>query len=426
METKFNFTKSALDNLPIPETGKRSTYHDIKATGLQLRVTSSGVKTFSLFRRVKGGEPERLTLGRYPDMTIEQARKLSAQYNLAIESGDNPAQTKRKARKDAEGELTLRQAFDRYVSDYLIPHSKRTVTDLQDNFARYLGEVPEGVKKTHGKERTKPACAVNWEKRKLSDIEPGDVRRLMNALKDGIGVHTANRTLELLRAVYNKVIAWKLYTGENPCHGLEKFKMQTRERFLTGEELPRFFEALGQTESKDFRDFIMLCLTTGARKANVLAMKWGDISSDNWIWTVPGEFSKNGDPLTLPLTTAAVDVLEERKGLKSEWVFPAARSASGHMESPKKHWAALLQATGLENLRLHDLRRSLGSWAAMSGASLPIIGRALGHKSVEATQIYARLQVDPVRAAMELATSQMLDKAGYKSKGNVDRMEENA
>jgi len=89
METKFNFTKSALDNLPIPETGKRSTYHDTKATGLQLRVTSSGVKTFSLFRRVKGGEPERLTLGRYPDMTIEQARKLSAQYNLAIESGDN-------------------------------------------------------------------------------------------------------------------------------------------------------------------------------------------------------------------------------------------------------------------------------------------------------------------------------------------------
>jgi len=280
---------------------------------------------------------------------------------------------------------------------------------------------------------------VNWERRKLSSIESGEVRRLMNALKDGIGVHTANRTLELLRAVYNKVIAWKLYSGENPCHGLEKFKMKSRERFLTGEELPHFFKALSQTENKDFRDFVLLSLTTGARKANVLAIKWGDIDFDNLIWTVPGEFSKNGDPLTLPLTSAAVEVLEERKAMRekqndlkepkeelSEWVFPAVRSTSGHMENPKKHWAALLQSAGLKNLRLHDLRRSLGSWAAMSGASLAIIGRALGHKSVDATQIYARLQVDPVRAAMELATSEMLGRAGYKSKATVIKLENNS
>lgn len=426
METKFNFTKVALDNLPIPPAGKRSTFHDIKATGLQLRVTSGGVKTFSLFRRTKGGSPERITLGRYPDMTIEQARKQAAQHNLAIESGANPAQAKRKARQSADGELTLRQAFDRYVSDHLTPHGKRTATDLQDNFARYLGEVAEGTKKPHGKVRAKPDCVVNWERRKLSSIEPGEVRRLMIDLKDGIGVHTANRTLELLRAIYNKVIAWKLYTGENPCHGLEKFKMKTRERFLTGEELPHFFVALGQSENKDFRDFILISLTTGARKANVLAMKWGDIDFDNQIWTVPGESSKNGDPLTIPLTSVTIEVLEDRKGGKSEWVFPAPRSASGHMENPKKHWAALLKAADLENLRIHDLRRSLGSWAAMSGASLTIIGRALGHKSVDATQIYARLQVDPVRAAMELATSQMLGRGGYKASAEVIQLEKSA
>jgi site-specific recombinase XerD len=426
MEPTTHFTKAFLDNLPTPEPGKRFIYHDAKATGLQLRITSTGVKTFSLYRRVKGGNPERITLGRYPDMTIEQARKQAAQYNLMIESGANPAHSRRKARLEADGELTLRQAFDRYVADYLVPHGKRTVAALQENFARYLGEVPDGTTKPRGKVRSKPACAVNWEKRKLSSIEAGEVRRLMNALKDGIGVHTANRTMELLRAVYNKVIAWKLYTGENPCHGLEKFKMKSRERFLTGEELPHFFQALSQTENKDFRDFVLLSLTTGARKANVLAMKWGDIDFDNLIWTVPGEFSKNGDPLTLPLTSAAAEVLDERKGQGSEWVFPAARSASGHMENPKKHWAALLQSAGLENLRLHDLRRSLGSWAAMSGASLAIIGRALGHKSVDATQIYARLQVDPVRAAMELATSQMLGRAGYKSKATVVKLEKNS
>lgn len=436
METKFNFTKLALENLATPEAGKRITYHDTKATGLQLRVTSNGVKTFSLFRRIKGGNPERLTLGRFPDMTVEQARKQAAQYNLVIESGNNPAQAKRKARRDAEGEFTLRQAFDRYVADHLTAYGKRSVTAMQDNFARYLGEVPDGIKKPHGKKRTKPDCAVNWERRKLSSIESDEVRRLMISLKDEIGAHTANRTLELLRAIYNKMIEWKSYAGENPCQGMAKFPMQSRERFITGEELPRFYESLSKVENKDFRDFVLLSLTTGARKANVLAMKWNDINFDNLIWTVPGEFSKNGSPLTVPLTTVAAEVLGERRKMqesdestpsrklqKSEWVFPATRSASGHMESPKKHWAALLKAAGLENLRIHDLRRSLGSWAAMSGASLTIIGRALGHKSVDATQIYARLQVDPVREAMETATTQMLGRTSHKPKAEIIKLE---
>ena len=95
MLTKFNFTKDALSNLPVPKTDQRKVYHDAKTTGLQLRVTSTGVRTFSVFRRVKGGAPERMTLGRFPDMTIEQARRLAATVNSAIEDGANPAKVKR-------------------------------------------------------------------------------------------------------------------------------------------------------------------------------------------------------------------------------------------------------------------------------------------------------------------------------------------
>ncbi len=74
MENKFNFTKKTIDALPTPEPGKRDTYHDIKTAGLQLRITSTGVKTFSFYKRINGNSPERITLGRYPDMTIEHAR----------------------------------------------------------------------------------------------------------------------------------------------------------------------------------------------------------------------------------------------------------------------------------------------------------------------------------------------------------------
>ena len=92
MNKSFNFTKEALQALPTPATGQRAVYFDAKTTGLQMRVTSSGTKTFSVYRRTKGGQPERVTLGRFPAMTVEQARKLAARVNLEIEEGSNPAQ----------------------------------------------------------------------------------------------------------------------------------------------------------------------------------------------------------------------------------------------------------------------------------------------------------------------------------------------
>jgi integrase len=445
-KNELMFRRDILAGLPVPDAGKRAYYYDAKVRGLAVSVFPSGAKSFLVYRKVNG-KPERITLGKFnpdmpdsreftagldplillgnvPELNVKMARIMATAVNAQLDKGMNPGQAKRKARQDAEGELTLRMAFNRYVSDYLVPYEKRTRVTLEENFARYLGSVPQGAKKTHGRERTKPACAVNWERRKLSSIEADEVRRLMIALKDEIGAATANRTMELLRAIYNKMIAWKLYSGANPCSGQEKFKTRTRERFLIGEELPKFFLALAQVENQDFRDYVLLSLTTGARKSNVVAMRWIDIDFDHLIWTVPGAFSKNGDPLTIPLTSAALDVLNGRRGTHPIWVFPAVRSASGHMETPKKHWAALLQQAGLKDLHLHDLRRSLGSWAAMSGASLAVIGRALGHKSVDATQIYARLQVDPVREAMEQATSRMFGRGGISSAADVVKLKQ--
>ena len=88
---RIRFTKEGLEALPLPQDSERATYHDTKTTGLQCRVTAAGIKTFSVFRRIKGGQPERVTLGRFPEMTVEQARKVAAQVNAAIEEGANPA-----------------------------------------------------------------------------------------------------------------------------------------------------------------------------------------------------------------------------------------------------------------------------------------------------------------------------------------------
>lgn len=97
-------------SFPRPPSGARAVYRDARTTGLQLRVTSSGVKTFSVFRRTKGGQPERITLGRFPDMTVEQARRIAARVNAEIEESASPAGVKR-AHK---GEPNLSEFFKEY------------------------------------------------------------------------------------------------------------------------------------------------------------------------------------------------------------------------------------------------------------------------------------------------------------------------
>jgi integrase len=207
------------------------------------------------------------------------------------------------------------------------------------------------------------------------------------------------------------------------------------------------------------KDYILLSLLTGARKANMLAMRWDEISMEQRQWRIPE--TKNGEPVLVPLSPQAMEILHTRKAQAAgAWVFPSAASSKGYLQDPKKAWQRMLRraeiyqlidllagkegwsapviekargeaeenlpvwlesyrktattykldiaALGLPDLRIHDLRRSLGSWQAVTGASSYVIGKSLGHKSQQATAIYARLNLDPVRESVEKATEAML------------------
>ena len=431
---KLAFTPARVAAFTIPDAG-RVFYHDADAPGLALRVSANGERVFYIYRKV-AGKPIKVALGpfdfalpasreiprgvdplRYignrPRLNLKMARALALAVGNELNKGSNPADVARAARRKREGELTLGAAFDRYEADHLFPQGRRSAADLRNLFERYVGAVPPGTKKPHGRPRTKSPHGVDWSGRRLSTITANDVRRLMVALKDGHGTNTANRTFELLRAMYNKLIEWKLHDGENPCAGLSKFAEQSRDRFLRGDELPKFFAALNALPEGALKDFVSLAIYTGARRSNVLGARWADIDLHSGLWTIPGKVSKSGKPMTLPLTRRALEVFNRRRedDPKGVFVFPAA-SATGHMVMPKRQWSAFVKTTGLSDLRLHDLRRSAGSWAAMTGASLPIIGKALGHKSVASTEVYARLQVDPVLAALQRAQDAMALAAG--------------
>jgi integrase len=162
-------------------------------------------------------------------------------------------------------------------------------------------------------------------------------------------------------------------------------------------------EALEMEPNRAMRDFFLMCLYTGARCGNVLSMKWEDIDFSINEWRIPD--TKNGEPVRIPLIEEALEILRDRSWIKESsmpWVFPG-HGKSGHLEEPKAAWKRILDRAGLKNLRIHDLRRTLGSYQAIAGASLTIIGKSLGHKSPQSTAIYARLSNDPVRASMTSA-----------------------
>lgn len=429
---EIKFTRASLTGLPSPAT--RTYYKDKDTRGLLLAAWPNGTKAFEIYRKV-GGKPTRIGLGHFdpslpdsrafpvgtdpislvgnsPALNVAMARILAGAVNTQLDMGVNPSEVKRSTRQAKLAEPTLQDAFDSYEKDYLNPKEKRTAPDLRNMFDRNLGYVAPGQKKKHGKEKTKSPHGVDWSKRKLSDITAADVLKVHNNLKEGGSAYTANRTVQLLRAIYNKMSLWKRFSGDNPCDGIELFDEEERVRYIEEAELPLFFTALNKVENENFKHFIWLSLFTGARRENILGMRWQDIDFGTGLWSIHGEVSKNGKLMTIPLTVPALETLQIRKKSvndESSFVFPA-RSQSGYMSAPKKRWAALLKDVGINDLRLHDLRRTLGSWAANTGATLHIIGKALGHKSTQTTLIYARLQGDAIKSATDLAAATMLNK----------------
>jgi integrase len=439
---RLNLTKAAIDAFPPAADGKRAYYYDTKSKGLVVAVTDKGTKTFLVYRWV-GGRPERITLGRYAQaltagLTIEQARKAAHEANLAIAKGQNPAQDKRAAR----GEITLGGLFAQYMSRHAEVHNRRP-DKMRSNFRLYLS---------------------SWSTRKLSHIRRGDVQALHAKLGREKGRVTANIAVRLLRALFNKAIEWEMWDKPNPAKGIKLFKEKSRERFLQPDEVPRFFRALADEPNETIRDYLVMSLLTGARRSNVLMMRWDEINLQRREWRIPT--TKSDEEYTVPLLPEAVALLERRlpdasAADASPYVFPGT-GKQGHLVEPKKGWRrtldraelyqltdwiaaeerwtaeqlqaaraaaeypkalkearAAVKASGrdpgparLKDLRIHDLRRTLGSWQAATGASLPMIGRTLAHKNVSTTAIYARLNLDPVRESMQKAATAMLAAGG--------------
>jgi integrase len=375
---KVTLTKTRIAALPVPASGRIYTY-DSKTPGLCVCVTATGTRTFYLYRWLAGG-PQRFRIGRYPDLPVEQARAEAQKLTGEIAGGKNPQDAKRAAR----GELTFGDLFTDYLERHAKPYKRpRSWKEDQGLYDRYL----------------KPLAG-----RKVSAITRADVQRVHANIGREHGHYAANRALALVSVIFNRCASHL----DNPAKGCRRFKEQSRDRFLDATELQAFFAALQDEPSPTWQDFFTVALLTGARRSNVLGMAWQDVDLDRGLWRIPAADAKGGVSMVVILAVPVVEILRRRHGERGESPFVfASIGKSGHLTEPKKAWhdvlkrAGLVDGDGKNTARLHDLRRTLGSWAAAGGISLTIIGKALGHKSMSTTSIYARLDTDPVRRAIE-------------------------
>lgn len=401
MSNKFLFTKDAIDALPLPDK-ERIEYFDTKEKSLQLRVSKTGIKTFRWVRHIKGqGKTDSITIGRITDIGINTARKKCEEYNLTMVLGTNPNDAKR----NKQSQITLKELYENFMEDWADPHLKpKTVAGYRSTYKTHLSSHP----------------IINS---KICDISTHHVAKLFNFAGKSSPV-AANRLLALLSSIFNKAIKWGIY-DKNPCTKIEKFPEQSRDRSLQPGEIPKFFNALKKVKNEIHRDFFYTKLFVGNRRAKVLAMHQSNLDLINGIWLIPT--TKNRRPHAVSLTHDVVNCISTRikrnielgftkeNGFNENWIFPSARSKSGHLEEPKKSWAALLRKAEINDLHLHDLRHTLGSYMNASGSDAMLIKSMLGHDDIKSTQIYVHPRSEIVRQAAEKAQKAIMEFANPKS-----------
>lgn len=419
MAEQINITKRTIEALPIPEEG-RVEYRDLKDRYLRIVVSPGGRYSWRYVRKV-AGYTHRYTIGTYPETSPDEARRESKRVGAEYDAGNDPQKKKEKLRNM----LSWSDLFSWYIETHAKPHKRTWEYDVKMN----------------------ELYCKPWQNKPYADITVDLVTRWHKKIGADRGHHQADRVLALVKTVFSKGIEAEAIEGRNPALTVKKFfsssKQYSRDRYLSGEEIGRLVKALAEYHDQDASDFFMVSLFTGARRGNVQTMRWDHMDRSDPLkpqWVIPGEESKNGEPMKVVLVEPVISILNRRyetiaktdktpkagslvsmKGRaktdktdktlsRSDYVFPAKQSNSTtpHLVEPKRAWATICKNAGLENVRIHDLRRTLGSWQAIMGSSLQIIGRSLGHKSLQSTEVYARMDIDPVRASVTGAAVAML------------------
>jgi integrase len=365
---KISMTDQWLKKIKAQE--KQSDYFDKNLLSFGLRVGKTGKKTWFVMYRIKDQRTiRRFTLGRYPQLSLKDARIKAKAILIEADKGHDPAGEKQKLKTAP----TLKDLSNEYLEKYAI-HKKSIYEDQRIITKDFL-----------------PA----WGHWKAKDIKRRDILRLLDRITDRGAPIQANRTLALIRKIYNWGISRDL-VKHNPCLQVKMPSQEhQRDRVFSEDEIKALWKAFEQV-GPIMEPFFKLRLVTAQRGGEVMSMQWRDVDLETAWWVIPAEHSKNGLAHRVPLSELALDILSQMKTIStdSEWVFPSPVKRCGHIKNVQKTALRIREYSGVEDFKAHDLRRTAASLMTGMGISRLTVSKILNHVEQGITRIYDRYSYD--------------------------------
>jgi len=392
MAKKVNFTKTVINGLPWSRT-KISYYSDSETRHLRLVISTKGNISYQVYMKCNG-IPTKRTIGTYPNLPPDMARKAARELIAQLTLGIDPYKDKQIEKTNKADELTYADIWADYIKM------------LEDKAQQKPKTAKANIRQYHSIYKT----STPLHNMRLSEITTDylvDFHRCYSF--DRGSKIAANNIIGQIRACFN-------YAGveNNPAMSI-RVKMnrkRKRTRYLKPDELKRFIAALTVDRSEAYRDVFLLMLTTGSRVGAVMGMEWSEINLQDGLWEPITKSSEDADdPTLIGLPSRAVELLTRRQQYcdpKNPWVFPAT-SESGHCSQPQSAFKRILKRAGITGVTPHDLRRTAASYLSHYKGTPSDILTLLGNKSISTVTIYAQRNVNIVKSHYDEVLDKMLD-----------------
>jgi len=383
----MRLTKSFVDKVEIPALSDRGTstqsfYRDSTIVGFGLRVTSGGVKSFIVEKRING-KVKRITLGRYGNLTVEQAKKEAMKILGQVATGSDPIAEKKEKNIRA---LSLLDTFNDYLNTRkdlkpttIADYNRVMKWAFEDWLSRPVTDITKDMVENRHRERGKRSQARSNNSMRV-------LRAIMN--------HARNKFED---AKGNPIILF------NPVERLSQnrawFKVEKRQTLIKAHQLAAWYEATLKLNNESTRDYLYFLLFTGLRRSEGAQLRWDDVDFEDKTFTIND--TKNSLRHTLPLSDYLEELLLRRQeNTKGEFVFPS-RSSSGHIIEPKKSLHRINELSGI-SFTLHDLRRTFITIAESLDIPAYALKQLLNHKDPrDVTAGYIVMDIERLRIPMQ-------------------------
>ena len=384
----------------LPDDQDRIIYWDTELQGFGIRIGKNS-KTFICQRRA-GDKKIKVSLGSFPAMSVQDARKKAAESLVQLSNGID-INLNKKANSASKG-ITLGYVFEQYKQSRVL----RPATIYQYNLAIKGNEKGEGG-------------FGDWIDLPIQSISKDMVEERHLKIGKEISGGTANKFSRTLRAVLNFAMV-KYEVNQTPLivtnpisrltQAREWYEEKKRRGHIKTHRLPALTRAINNdVQSPILRDYLLFILLTGCRRREASSLRWDKVDIRNESFIIVDQRSKNHHPLELPLTDALMEIIERRRSeSKSEWVFPA-DSKSGHVENPQWTTNKLSEIIG-QHFSIHDLRRTYITIAESLDISQYALKALVNHKlsGSDVTAGYIMMSVERLREPMQRITNLILSR----------------